>query len=31
MKQDEQFGYRVLIQNGLYNHVQSVTGARLLT
>ena len=27
IKQDEQFGYRVLIQNGLYNHVQSVTGA----
>jgi three-Cys-motif partner protein len=26
-KQDEQAGFRALIQNGLYSHVQSVTGA----
>jgi three-Cys-motif partner protein len=27
IKQDEQVGYRILIQNGLYGHVQSATGA----
>jgi hypothetical protein len=27
IKQDEQVGYRTLIQNGLYSHIQSVTGA----
>jgi three-Cys-motif partner protein len=27
IKQDEQVGFRTLIQNGLYSHVQSVTGA----
>jgi Transposase DDE domain group 1 len=27
LKQAEQLGYRVLIQNGLYSHIQSVTGA----
>jgi three-Cys-motif partner protein len=27
VKQDEQVGYRALIQNGLYSHVQLVTGA----
>ncbi len=27
IKQDEQVGYRTFIQNGLYSHVQSVTGA----
>ena len=27
LKQAEQLGYRILIQNGLYNHIQSVTGA----
>lgn len=27
VKQDEQAGFRALIQNSLYNHVQSVTGA----
>jgi three-Cys-motif partner protein len=27
LKQNEQVGYRLLIQNALYNHVQSVTGA----
>jgi three-Cys-motif partner protein len=27
LKQAEQFGYRILIQNGLYSHIQAVTGA----
>ena len=27
LKQAEQLGYRILIQNGLYSHIQSVTGA----
>ena len=27
LKQAEQVGYRILIQNGLYSHIQSVTGA----
>lgn len=27
LKQEEQVGYRILIQNGLYRHVQAVTGA----
>ena len=27
LKEDEQLGYRILIQNGLYKHIQSVTNA----
>ena len=27
IKQAEQVGYRALIQNGLYSHIQAVTGA----
>jgi three-Cys-motif partner protein len=27
LKEEEQLGYRILIQNGLYSHIQSATGA----